>query len=573
MTANDRILLNEILEQQKNLVDPNATASDFFELFTAEQILKDFDLSYDEIESGLIGGGNDGGVDSMYVLVNGEIFREESDLSQLKSNITLDVIIIQSKTSDGFSETPVERFITISGDIFDLSKDTDDFADLYNESLIRAIERYRSVYKQLAARFPQLKITFCYASKGSKPSKGVTNKSEKLLTQVNSLFSSAEIAFEFVGASELLELARRAPQTTYTLTLAENPISSEGDVGFVCLIKLVHFYEFLKDSSGNIHRQIFEANVRDYQGRTQVNDQIQNTLQGEVSEDFWWLNNGVSIVAAKASQSGKTITVEDPQIVNGLQTSTEIFSYCKNCNTENENRMLLVRIVVPSEPESRDQIIKATNSQTSVVPASLRATDKIQRDIEEFLKPRGLYYDRRKNYYKNQGKPRSSIIGIPYLAQSVMSVVLGRPDTARARPSSLLKKDDDYVKIFSEKFPIELYYVCAESMRLVTEYFKVATPALTTAERTDLKFYVVMHVVRSLVGKKSPKPVDFANIIPSDLTDQRIQSSLAIVKNWYVDLGATDKVAKGSSLVAAVKKSLDKSLQTIGQSSEKAAQT
>ena len=233
MTANDRILLNEILEQQKNLVDPNANASDFFELFTAGQILKDFDLSYDEIESGLIGGGNDGGVDSMYVLVNGELFREESDLSQLKSNITLDVIIIQSKTSDGFSETPVERFITISGDIFDLSKDTDDFADLYNESLIRAIERYRSVYKQLAARFPQLKITFCYASKGSKPSKGVTNKSEKLLTQVNSLFSSAEIVFEFVGASELLELARRAPQTTYTLTLAENPISSEGDVGFV----------------------------------------------------------------------------------------------------------------------------------------------------------------------------------------------------------------------------------------------------------------------------------------------------------------------------------------------------
>ena len=379
--------------------------------------------------------------------------------------------------------------------------------------------------------------------------------------------------FEFVGASELLELARRAPQTTYTLTLAENPISSEGHVGFVCLIKLVHFYEFLKDSSGNIHRQIFEANVRDYQGRTQVNDQIQNTLQGDVSEDFWWLNNGVSIIAAKASQSGKTITVEDPQIVNGLQTSTEIFSYCKNCNTENEDRMLLVRIVVPSEPESRDQIIKATNSQTSVVPASLRATDKIQRDIEEFLKPRGLYYDRRKNHYKNQGKPRSNIIGIPYLAQSVMSVVLGRPDTARARPSSLLKKDDDYVKIFSEKFPIELYYVCAESMRLVTEYFKVATPALTTAERTDLKFYVVMHVVRLLVGKKNPKPADFTNVVPSDLTDQRIQSSLAIVKNLYIDLGATDKVAKGSSLVEAVKTSLEKSLQAIGQASEKAAQT
>ena len=92
MTANDRILLNEILKQQKNLVDPSATASEFFELFTAEQILKDFDLSYEEIESGIIGGGNDGGVDSMYVLVNGELFQEESDFSQLKSQTKADFL-------------------------------------------------------------------------------------------------------------------------------------------------------------------------------------------------------------------------------------------------------------------------------------------------------------------------------------------------------------------------------------------------------------------------------------------------------------------------------------------------
>lgn len=556
MTDNDRILLNEILEQQRTQLDPSAKASDFFELFTAVQVLKDYDLSYDEIESGILGGGNDGGIDSMYILVNGELFQGESDFSQLKGSVALDVIIMQSKTSDGFSETPVERFITISSDIFDLSKDTGGFANIYNDSVVRAIENYRDVYKQLASKFPTLKIAFVYASKGNQPSTGVVAKSEKLIAQVTSFFSNAIVKFEFVGASELLSLARRAPQTTYTLSLAENPISSDGHVGFVCLIRLTDFFQFLQDESGKINRQIFEANVRDYQGRTQVNDQIQTTLQGDVSEDFWWLNNGVSIIATKASQSGKTITVEDPQIVNGLQTSTEIFNYCKDYNTENENRKVLVRIVVPSEAASRDQIIKATNSQTSVVPASLRATDKIHRDIEEFLKPRGLYYDRRKNYYKNQGKPRNKIIGIPYLAQAVMSIVLGRPDTARARPSSLLKKDEDYVKVFNEKFPIELYFVCAESMRLVTEHFKTATAALTTSERNDLRFYVVMHSVRNLIDKENPKPADIGAIDPADITDARIQESLEIVKQIYVDLGATDKVAKGTALLSAVNKSL-----------------
>lgn len=557
MSDNDRILLNVILEQEKEKIDPSASPSDFFEFFTAEQILKDFDLSYDEIESGIVGGGNDGGIDGLYILVNGEMVQEESDVTSSKiNNITLDVIIIQSKTTDGFAETPVERFITFSDDIFDLSKDTADLNDIYNESLIGAIERYKSVQTQLASKFPTLRITFVYASKGITPSVGVRNKVEKLLKAVRSHFSDADVNFQFVGASELLKMARRKPQTSYTLSLVENPLSSDGQVGFVCLITLVDFYKFLKDSSGNINRQIFDANVRDYQGRTQVNDQIQQTLQGKGSEDFWWLNNGISIIASKASQSGKTITVEDPQIVNGLQTSTEIFEYCKEYDTTDEERQVLVRIVVPSRAESRDQIIKATNSQTVVVPASLRATDKIHRDIEEFLLPKSLYYDRRKNFYKNRGKPRNKIISIPYLAQTVMSVVLGQPDTARARPSSLLKKDSDYLTIFNENCPIELYYVCAESMRRVAEYFKIATPPLATSERNDLRFYVVMHVVRSLTAKKNPKNVDFANVDLSKLSDARIQESLKCVKKMYLDLGATDKVAKGSALVEAVKNDL-----------------
>ena len=61
--------------------------------------------------------------------------------------------------------------------------------------------------------------------------------------------------------------------------------------------------------------------------------------------------------------------------------------------------------MVPTEDESRDRIIKATNSQTVVPPSSLRATQRIHRDIEEYLQQKGLFYDRRKNHYKNEGKP------------------------------------------------------------------------------------------------------------------------------------------------------------------------
>ena len=65
MAANDRTILNELLEQYRNELVIQDSASDFFAYFSAEQALKEFDLSYDEIDSGLVGDGGDGGIDAL----------------------------------------------------------------------------------------------------------------------------------------------------------------------------------------------------------------------------------------------------------------------------------------------------------------------------------------------------------------------------------------------------------------------------------------------------------------------------------------------------------------------------
>ena len=552
MTENDRIILDEVVAQRRTTIDPSATESAFFEFFTAEQVLKDSDLSYDEIESGLVGDGGDGGIDGIYLLVNGDLVQEDSDYSYLKKEVSLDLIVVQSKTSAGFKETPVERFITVSEDILDLSKDPNVLRDVYNPSLLEAIERFRRVHKQLAGKFPTMRVSYYYASKGTTPGVAIKHKVEKLKAVVKKYFPSCQFAFHFLGASELLALARRSPQTTYPLTLAENPISSEGQVGFVCLVRLRDFYNFITDNEGVLRRHLFEANVRDYQGRTEVNDEIQKSLQEKSTEDFWWLNNGVSVLATKASLGGKVVTIEDPQIVNGLQTSTEVYNYCRQFNTDGDQRKILARVIVPEERESRDRIIKATNRQTAVQQASLRATDKIHHDIEEYLRPRGLFYDRRKNYYKNEGKPRDKIIGIPHLGQAVMAILLQRPDTARGRPSSLLKKDEDYTKIYNPAYPISLYHVCAEAARRVEACMRSAGTGLAAKHRNNLRFYVAMHAVASLAGKSRPTAADVAKIDVNALDVERIQESTGLVRAKYKELGGDDRVAKGPLLLEGV---------------------
>ena len=149
----------------------------------------------------------------------------------------------------------------------------------------------------------------------------------------------------------------------------------------------------------------------------------------------------------------------------------------------------MIKIVSSDDEEVRDKIIKATNSQNAVQPATLRATDKIQRDIEATLKGLGLFYDRRKNLYKNEGKPADKIVSIPLMAQVLMSILLGRPDDARARPSSLIKDDKTYLELFSQGLPIHLYSVAGVLIKRVETYLKTIG-SLTSQDRNNLRFYV-----------------------------------------------------------------------------------
>lgn len=565
MATNDVIILDQILAQRRQDIAPDLSEPDFFEVFTAEQILKDYDLSYEEITSGIVGNGGDGGVDSIHIFVNGELLREDTDLSVFKRSVIIDLYLIQAKTSKSFGESAIDKFASVTEDLLDLSKPTSQFESIYNKELREAVENFRSAYSRLAGVFPRLRITYCYATKGSQANHTLFTKAEKLKGKVKQLFSSAECEAKFIGASELLEMARRAPLTTFTLNLTENPISSSGKVAFVCLVSLHEYRNFITDGDGDIRNRLFEANVRDYQGKTAVNEEIQASLRTTSVEDFWWLNNGVTILATNATLSGKALQIENPEIVNGLQTSREVFQFFNETNPPHELRNLLVRVIVPNESASRDRIIKATNSQTPISPASLRATDKIHRDIEEYFRPFGLYYDRRKNYYKNEGKPLDRIIGIPYLAQAVMAILLRRPDDARARPSSLLSRDDDYLKMFDVNYPIPLYFFCASLMKRIERFLSLSEfgQKLEQKTRGDIKFHIAMHAVCLVSCKAEPNEVDISKLEIESFNDGVLEDSASKVLDIYMQQGATNKVAKSPEFLAAVKQEITQHLNPV----------
>src|SRR6185312_10240882 len=125
---------------------PEEKESDAFEVYSIEQILKDGDLSDDEINSGRLGGGDDGGVDGMYLFINRVLILDETLVPE--SAITVELAIIQAKYAKAFSETAIQKLHTFCTDCFDWSKPVDSFTYL-NSSVKEAIARFREKYDKV----------------------------------------------------------------------------------------------------------------------------------------------------------------------------------------------------------------------------------------------------------------------------------------------------------------------------------------------------------------------------------------------------------------------------------------
>ncbi|HGM7396571.1 TPA: AIPR family protein [Serratia marcescens] len=566
MSKNNQVLVEQIIKSECAENKSYKNEDEFFEFFSASQILRDFDLSYDQIEDGICGNALDGGVDSMYIFVNGDLICGDEDVSErYKKNADIELIIIQSKNERSFGEDPIMKLLKVSSNLLDLEFDADNYAGRYNEKVLEKFEIFRSTYLNLITKKPKLKIKYLYVSKGIDIHPNVTRQAEELKSEISSILTDSTIDFDFVTATNLVEIYRKRDSTVFNLQLSENPLSSQGKV-FISLVKLSDYFDFITDKSGQIIKHIFESNVRDYQGKTSVNQEIKVTLEDEVSkEDFWWLNNGVTILATDVlAPGGKELVIHDPEIVNGLQTSNEIYRHFKNkelSKLDNPGRNLLVRVIVPENEVSRDKIIRATNSQTPIPKASLRATDSIHRDIEDYFKPRGFFYDRRKNFYKNEGKKPVDIVGLPFLAQCLMAITMHKPDTARARPSTLLEDDVSYEKLYSAANNIHSYYIAALIGKKSEQYLRTQTD-LSISDKNNLRFYLAFAVSVIITENKFPGFRSLESVTPQDITDERMRMAFDLIFERYTTLGGGDKLAKGNVFTKDIRASLDKLLNS-----------
>jgi hypothetical protein len=334
MSDNSVVLLNRFIDEYTTQLSDSYADSEIFELFCIEQVLKNYDLSFEELLAGHTGRGRDGGIDGFYTFINGIPINEGTvDISTVGLEPKIEVYLIQAKRSNSFEEEPINKIRTAVSDLFDFNKDVEELSQHYNEKIIDNLITFQQAYLGLITNRATVQVNCVYASKGNTKTINTTlqRMADNLAHTISTyLHNDDNNKFQFLGANELLLLARKIISRTTELEYSEPPMS-RGDNSFVVFCTLESYYNFITDDNSQLKRYLFQSNVRDYQGNVEVNKEIRTGLESEDETEFWWLNNGVTIISGETRPTAaRRLVLENPQIVNGLQTTEEIYRYMSN---------------------------------------------------------------------------------------------------------------------------------------------------------------------------------------------------------------------------------------------------
>lgn len=211
---------------------------------------------------------------------------------------------------------------------------------------------------------------------------------------------------------------------------------------------------------------------------------------------------------------------------------------------------MLVRIITTQDEDIRNSIILATNQQNSLPQFAMRATDPWQKDIETYIGSRGYYYDRRKNFYKNQGKPAAKVITIPYLAQASYSIGFSHPDAARARPSTLIANDTTYESIFRNDSSLPGYFWMARMQQAVDVHLRASDAEQVF--KSNMRFHLSMMVAQDLIEQQVHHPSQLAEHFSQDIDTSSFDKVMQELKNHLEQYAAEkpdftyDRIAKSA---------------------------
>jgi hypothetical protein len=204
---------------------------------------------------------------------------------------------------------------------------------------------------------------------------------------------------------------------------------------------------------------------------------------------------------------------------------------------------------VSTDTAVRDRIIRATNNQSVVELSSLHATDKIQRDIEEVLERAGWFYERRKNYYRNVGKPAARFVTPMYVAAGYVALIMKNPTAAAALKSRFMRNPVSYAAVFSDDAPLTIWPLVVDVLKRVEDGLSQLRPT-GPSERflASWRNLVALISVARVLGRFSYSLPEFLDLEAARVTRELVGDAWQLVQR--VEHSGKDRSFRSQVFVA-----------------------
>ena len=373
------------------------------------------DLDPEETFDCLTEGGGDFGVDAMHIAeeIDGEFF----------------VTLVQGKYKDNldgnsnFPESGISGLINAIRHLFNPSSPLNNV----NDRLRTKVEDARSLIRD--GYIPNVRAIAC--NNGLK-------WNEAARETIDRAGFGGQVVWEHVNHDVLVNILQRVKPVDETLRLTGKAIVEDMNYSRVCIgrIPVTEVATIMKTHG----ERLLERNIRRYLGLhgNRVNEGIRTTLHSGSPADFYFFNNGLTVVCNDFSynalqDSDYQLKVENLQIVNGGQTCMTILKTIEEMEASGKplpkDASVLVRIYkLPRDNEDLVlQITHATNSQNPVDLKDLRSNDEKQRSLEASIEALGYSYRRKR--MERAIKPADITAGTA--AEAILSIWRHAPHQAK----------------------------------------------------------------------------------------------------------------------------------------------
>ena len=451
-------------------------ASELFEYFVNYCVVNniygsdDFDL--EEITTGKA----TQGIDGIAIIVNQKFVNTIEDIDTLieyNKSISVKFVLIQAKTSSSFDNTEIGNMLTYSKLFF-----SDDTSMFHTPEMQHFIELKEYIFSKGDKLKKNPELFLFYVTLGTwtedENLQATISVGRESLRGTN-LFSN--ISFEPCGSEKIQDLYRKTKEKLKSTFKFEKRITmysiNDDEVGYSGVLPFKEFKKLIIDENGAT-KAVFEDNIRDYLGpNPDVNKNITETIKTGNVNAFSMLNNGITVVTSSIIISGDIATIEDYQIVNGCQTSNVLIENMDSVEGIDE-LIIPIRIIATKDENLKNDITRATNSQTAIKKDQLEALSTFQKKLEEYYKTYrdedALVYERRTGQYRDSNIPKNRIVTIAMQIKTVAAMFLDEPSGVSGQYGTVAKRVGN--KIFKTADKEIIYYVSSLALYKIENLFK-----------------------------------------------------------------------------------------------------